>query len=219
MSRTRVIYLSVLAVIFLILLGIVVYYLIYGRIFADSPYGVEADRQNKSWDVDSDGKNEVISLIKYQNGSNNNFILAAADDDGKNYSLNLVGFESEIGFCKNNELVPVEQDKIICLSGYVGVHSENIQLVTFDGTDLKPIQFENNESRENRITSDAPNFGFTDSNNDNLKELYIDNRNYEEDPTLDILRSYYYFIDGAFRYNRVESIHNNEQTNGDGRIN
>ena len=218
MIRTRAIYLSVLAVIFLFLFGIVIYYLIHGRIFADSPYGTETERQNRSWDVDSDGNKEAVSAIKYRSDSKTNFILAVTDNN-KNYSLNLTGFESEISFCKDNELVTIEQNKIICISGYVGVHSENIQLIVFDGSNLKPMLFVNNGSEENRITSDAPNFGFTDVNNDNSSELYVDNRDYEKDPVLDTLRSYYYFINGAFRYNNVESIHNEEQINGDGRIN
>lgn len=214
MSRTRVIYLIIFATFFLILLAIVVYYLIYSRIFADSTSGLEISRQSKNWDVDSDDHKEAVSLAKYQNGSKNTFRLIVAKDNGKNYSLELTGFESEVGFCKDNELIPIEQFKIICLSGYVGVHSQNIQLLLFDGTNLKPIQFKNSESSENRITSDVPNFAFTDLNNDNLNELYIDNRDYEKDPVLDILRSYYYFIDGVFRYNNVESIHINEQTGG-----
>lgn len=219
MSRTRVIYLSVLAVIFLILLGIAVYYLIYSRILADSSYGTEIERQSRNWDIDSDGKKETVSIIKYSSSSKNNFILTATDDDSRNYSLGLIGFESDASFCKDNELVSINHTNVVCLSGYVGVHSENIQLIEFDGKNLKPIYFFNNESNENHIASDSPMFGFIDINGDNLAEFYVDNRDYDKDPVLDILRSYYYFIDGVFRYHNVESIYNEEQTSGDGRIN
>lgn len=218
MIRTRVIYLSVLAVFLLILLGVLIYYFIHGRIFADSPYGTEINRQSRDWDLNSDGMKESISVIKYQSGSKNNFILALVTNN-KNYSLSLTGFEDEISFCPNNELVSVGREQIVCLSGYVGVHSENIQLIKFDGTNLNPVHFINNGSDENNIYSDAPIFGFADTNNDNLVDFYVDNRDYDNNPVLDTLRSYYYFIDGAFRFNNVESIHYNEQISGDGRIN
>lgn len=219
MSRTRVIYLSVLAGFLLVLLAIVIYYLIHGRIFADSLSGTEIARQSRSWDLNSNGVEESVFVIKYRNGSRNNFILTVIATNNKKYSLNLSGFEDEVSFCPGNELVTIDQQKVICLSGYVGVHSENIQLVEFNGVTLKPIRFLNDESVQDNIFSDAPAFGFKDVNNDNLIEFYTDNRNYDKDPVLDTLRSYYYFIDGAFRFNNVESIHYNEQISGDGRIN
>ena len=191
MSRTRVIYSLLFAVIFLILLLIIIYFLINGRIFADSPYGTEMSRLDRSFDLNSDGKVETVSVVRYKNNAKDNFILSVVDKGGKIYSFNLVGFESEVTFCKANELIANLQDKIICLRGYVGVHSENIQLVTFNGRSLLPIDFSNDGLEVDRITSDAPNFGFKDLNNDNMVEMYVDNRDYEKDPTLDILRSYY----------------------------
>lgn len=219
MSRSRVVNLSVLAAIILILLGAVFYYYLHGRIFADSFYGSEISRQNKNWDVDSDGEAETVSVIKYQNGSKNNFILAVVNQNGKSFSLQLTGFESEVDFCKDNEFILLGQNKAICLWGYVGAHSENIQLITYNGASYLPVQFINNDSTEDRITSDSPGFGFNNLNSNSTAEMYVDNRNYDADPTLDILRSYYYFIDGVFRYNRVESIHYSGQSSGDGSIN
>lgn len=219
MNRTRLIYVLVLALVLLILLGIVVYYLVYGRILADSPYGTEVSRQSKSWDLDSSGQTEKVAVIKYQDGTKNSFVLSVIDSNNKNYNLNLEGFESEIAFCAENELISLDQDKLICLDGYVGAHSQNIQLVVFNGSSLKPVRFVGNETDQSQITSDAPNFGFIDLNGDALQELFVDNRDYDKDPTLDILRSYYYFRDGSFKFDHLDYIHNNEQTNGDGRIN
>jgi hypothetical protein len=70
-----------------------------------------------------------------------------------------------------------------------------------------PLSFKNDDSTQNRIISDVPSFGFLDLNKDNLDEFYVDNRNYEKDPTLDIFRSYYYFREGIFVYDHTEEIH------------
>ena len=218
MNRAKLVYFIIFGSLLLLTLALVVYYLLNGQISADTFRGVEMARQEKSWDVDFDGAAETVSVIKYRNGSKNQFEIAVLDQNNKHYSMKLSGFEDDISYCPENELIPIGQRNYICIRGYVGVHSENIQLVVFEGTAIWPVKFKN-DFEQDHLVSDAPNFAFANLNNDNLVDFYIDNRNYEKDPTLDIFRSYYYFIEDAFVYNHVDEMHFDQKLEEQGKIN
>lgn len=219
MTKPKIVYVSVIVAMFVVLLAILSYYILRAKIFADSPYGQEVTRQNRILDLDSDGNNEAVSLVKYSKGKDYNFILTATKDNGGNYSALLDGFESDASYCSVSELVLFEQEKFICINGYVGAHSQNIQFLSLRENNLKPVQFINNNLKQNRITSDEPNYSLIKDNHGDNVGISIDNRNYDKDPTLDIIRSYYYFREDAFVFDRSELIDNSNQLNRQGAIN
>lgn len=216
MIKTRTIYLSILAVVFLILLAILLYYALKTGIFADSPHGQEINRQDRIWDLDGNNFNEKVSLVKYNDNSKADFVLNVVDKNNKNHSITLDGFESETSFCRNNEKIQIGQKTFICISGYVGAHSQNIQLISFEDGKLTAATFVDNDSSQNRVSSDAPNFGFINSGE--KTGIYIDNRNYDKDPTLDIIRSYYYFKEDAFVFDHSEEINYSNESAQKGTI-
>jgi len=219
MIKPKIVYISVLVLIFFILLAVLLYYLVRAKIFADSPYGQEVARQVRSWDIDFDGNNENVSLVKYNNGRENNFILMLTKDNGSKYSIVLDGFESDTSYCSDSEITIFGQERLICINGYVGAHSQNMQFLLLRDDTLKPVEFINNDSSQNRIASDQPAYSLLKDENGGNIGISIDNRNYDKDPTLDIIRSYYYFKEDAFIFDHSEVIDNLNELNQQGTIN
>lgn len=219
MIRPRNIYIIISLVLTLILILILAYYVYFKRILADSIYGLEISKITKQVDINNDGAAEAIILSQYKKGDKDIFIV---DYESKinDSQVKLAGFESGADFCADSFPKINLNDQIICIYGFVGVHSQNIQLFQIVDRQLEPLNIVNQESKLTNIFSDVPKFGFEDLNHDGNLYLYIDNRNYDLDPVLDSWRSYYYFKDGEFIFDHKIALQEGiETSNQQGKIN
>ena len=205
MTKPRTIYTITFILIALILLLTAGYYLFFKRILADSIYGPEVSQIAKQIDLNNDGTNEALILSNHRKNSENRFFLDYKTKR-ENSRLELTGFESSASFCSDPTPKINSQTRIICLTDFVGAHSQNIELVNLINNQLAAINFLKEGSKSINIYSDAPNFGFKDLNRDGNLVFYLDDRNYDLDPTLDSWRSYYYFKDGEFIFDHAVSL-------------
>ena len=219
MKRSRLIGVVILIAAAVLLVGVLVYSLVYKKILADSIYGNEIDRISRQFDVDNDGLNENITILIYQKDSKNQFYLEVNHTKKSTVRLQLSGFENEANFCPEAFPQFNQPGRLICVFGPVGAHSENIELISYQlqTNQLTPTIFNLDQSKSDNIASDAPLFGFE---NNNRLEFYVENRNYDADPTLDSLRSYYYFKDDEFLFDKTVPLVGGElNSNQEGKIN
>lgn len=219
MIRPRTLYIIISSALILILVLVLAYYVYFKRILADSIYGTEISRIVRQVDINNDGANEAIILSQYKKGNKDIFII---DYESKrnDSQIELEGFESAADFCPDPFPKVSPNKQIICTYGFVGAHSQNIQLFKIADNELKPIKIVNQGLKLNNISSDAPKFGFEDLNQNGNLYFYIDDRNYDLDPTLDSWRSYYYFRDGEFIFDHKIALQGGMETsNQQGKIN
>ena len=219
MIRPRIIYIIISSVLILILISVLAYYIYFKRILADSIYGTETGKVTKQVDINNDGVNEAIILSQHKKGNKDIFII---DFKSKNNDsqLELMGFESGADFCPDPFPKINSNKQIICTSGFVGAHSQNIQLFQIVNDQIEPIKIVNQESKSVNISSDAPKFGFEDLNHNGNLYFYVEDRNYDFDPTLDSWRSYYYFKDDEFIFDHKVALQGGiETSNQQGKIN
>ncbi|OQB05714.1 MAG: hypothetical protein BWY19_00847 [bacterium ADurb.Bin212] len=154
-------------------------------------------------DFDKDGTKEKLVLRSYQ--QDNRFSNYISLEKGLFYKREkeLVGFEDDLVFCPQKSFEN-RSENIICVFGEVGVHSENIQFLDFDNFNYIKFIDEDGRRRDN-ITFDAPYFNF-ETDPDKGDVVYFDSRNYEADPLVDIIRSYYYLDNTVFKFLHKEFI-------------
>lgn len=219
MIRPRTIYLIISLVLILILLLTLSYYIYFKRILADTIYGTEISKITKQTDINNDGVNEAIILSQYKK-DNSDLFFVNYESRSSDSEIELSGFESVVDFCPDPFPTISPDKRIVCLYGYVGVHSQNIQLFQIIDNQLEILYIVNQESKLSNIFSDAPKFGFEDLNQSANLYFYIDNRNYDLDPTLDSWRLYYYFKDGEFVFDHKIALQGGiESSNQQGKIN
>lgn len=119
----------------------------------------------------------------------------------------LIGYESS---AKITQFISgSNQKKLIEVSSYVGVHSENRQYFYLKN-DLCPknIIFEKNDELSYNISSDEPNFILHSDDKGNILDLIVENRNWDADPLLETVRDIYVFDNEnlKFKYARSENF-------------
>lgn len=117
-------------------------------------------------------------------------------------SIELKGFETDVELCKKRSVNLGTKDHL-CVEGVVGVHSKNIQLINSET--LVPLNFyTENAAKSLSITSDVPSISFSSAERDPI--LYIDNRNYDLDPVVNIIRSYYDYKNDGYYFDKAENL-------------
>ena len=219
MIRPRTIYIIISSVLILILILVLSYYVYFKRILADTIYGSEISKITKQIDINNDGINEAIILYQYKKDSKDIFVIDY-ESKSSDTKIELKGFELGADFCPDPFPKVNPNNQIVCTYGFVGAHSQNIQLFQVINDKLEIIKIANQESKFDNISSDAPKFGFEDLNQNGNLYFYLEDRNYDLDPTLDSWRSYYYFKDGEFIYDHKVSLQGGiETSNQQGKIN
>lgn len=124
---------------------------------------------------------------------------------GRSY-LNLSGFETEAMPCHSRGIQFSLNSKSICLTGNVGVHSMNLQIITVSSK-LAPVKYEMDGILRENVTSDLPLFKFVDDG----VEVY--NRDYDSDPlTKAIKDTYLRNSSGNFVFDKKEHIEYDNQS-------
>jgi hypothetical protein len=174
---------------------------LYGRISADEsvPEGKVISSKTTDLDLDGDGKKENIQINKYQNGESFDFYLQIKKPFYSYEMQRLSGFEEEADFCENPTIDIGGGERLLCITGYVGVHSQNIQFIGYDGN-IKIIPFIKDDKALLSVYSDAPKFEITDENSGQSAKICLMNRNYDMDPLIDTIRECYYFSGERFIY-------------------
>lgn len=192
---------ALFALIFLALaVSLSVVYL-YGRISADEsvPEGKVISSKTADLDLDGDGKKENIQINKYQNGRRLDFYLQIKQPFYGYEMQRLSGFEEEADFCENPTIDIGSDKKLLCITGFVGVHSQNIQFIRYKGS-IEIISFEKDDEALLSVYTDAPIFETTDENSGQSAKICLMNRNYDMDPLVDTIRECYYFSGERFIY-------------------
>lgn len=154
-------------------------------------------------DINNDRNNEKITLTVYEQDSKYRSFLSILSNHFKKSEIELTGFEEDLTFCPTTFIEHNSTGLIVCLFGEVGVHSENIQFVNLNTLNFISIINNSGESLKN-ISCDLPYFNLVEK--EGMEQFYLDNRNYDKNPLVDIIRSYYYLDNGVFRYLKTEQI-------------
>src|SRR3989339_907218 len=174
---------------------------LYGRISADEsvPGGKIVSSKTTQSELNGDGRAEQIEINKYQNGERYDFYLLIKKPFYGYETQRLSGFEEEIDFCENPTVGIGNNMSLLCLTGYVGVHSQNIQLIGYDSS-IKNIPFRKNDKALLSVYSDAPKFEISDQDSNQPAKVCLMNRNYDLDPLVDTTQDCYYFSEERFIY-------------------
>lgn len=138
-------------------------------------------------------------LQKYQNGYDSIWILSESNF-WQVKRLRIDGFEDLAAVC-SRPTFQIDSKNFLCLSGYVGAHSENVVMVELNK--FVPIAFADDENIGYNIISDAPYFVF---NTASPRKLIVDMRNYDKNPLIDSIRSYYKWNGMRFVFDKSEEI-------------
>ena len=156
-----------------------------------------------SWKIDGQTRNFVIETKK-----NNNITTHTLKEKrffGHLVPIKLEGFEAEVSTCstyKDGNILKL--DNVICLTGDVGVHAQNLELIEVTNDGFRVINFNDRESNQANIISDVPNFGFQDKGGEKI--VYSDYRDYDNDPLHSAIRKYFKLKDSKFVFDRQVNI-------------
>jgi len=220
-SDSKFVYYLFIGIAITALIIALLYFIFNDGIFADENFnrGEVIDQISYSYNFDKTSDDEEILISKYKKDNSYDFYLEI-NNKPRQYLL-LEGFESDVTFCEQ-EILEIDSDNCaVCVTGFVGAHSKNLQLIKYNNYQLSFYQFTKEGVSTNNIYSDSPNFGFYDFTSDSKLDLIIDYRNYDKNPLEDIERMYYYFnTDNGFIYDGFEEINQSSSIiNGQGQIN
>ena len=191
-----------LAISFLIVFSITVcvtaVYL-YGRISADedNPNGTLTTLETIKVDFYGDGREETVELEKYQSRGVSTFYIKV-DKPVIGFELKkLSGFEDDVKFCPQQMINASGSQKLICLFGDVGVHSQNIQLISYE-SGIKIIPFVDGERSLLSVYTDAPKFDIKNAASERAAAVCLFDRDYDKDPLIDTIEICYYFSGESF---------------------
>lgn len=199
-----------------------IYYVVNRGIFADyfSDRGELVDQLVYEYDLDGAGDNETILVSKYRQ-EDREYDYYLEIKGRSDLALKLEGFENDITFCEKEVLQIDTDNTAICVNGFVGVHSKNMQMIRYHQSKIEFFNFIKGDNQSNHIFSDSPSFEFRDYNNNQRLDLIVDLRDYDNNPLYDVDRMYYYFdTDFGFVYEMTEKIDQSENSlNVQGQIN
>jgi len=114
--------------------------------------------------------------------------------------LKLSGFENEVLFCPDFSTLKLNDD-VVCLTGFVGAHSQNLQLVSIKDGDLGTVSFLTNGGNEaENIMSDLPKMRVIDYNEDGKDDIMVYNRNYDKDPLANSIVGTFEYEEGKYKF-------------------
>lgn len=156
-----------------------------------------------SWKIDGQTRNFVIETKK-----NNNTTIHTLKEKrffGHLAPIQLEGFEAEVSTCNTHKDGNIlKLDNVICLTGDVGVHAQNLEFIKVTNNGFQIVKFEDKESDQANIISDVPNFGFQDKGGEKI--VYSDYRDYDDDPLYSAIRKYFKLKDSRFVFDRQVNI-------------
>ncbi len=124
----------------------------------------------------------------------------------KSYPLS--NFRENANFCPVSIFSPsTAQADLICVTGDAGVHSQQIEIFRYEGKGISPLQFTDNSNvKTDTLVSDAPKFQLSDYNNDGKVDVISENRNYDKNPVMDVVRYYYKYESSKFVFDKQEKV-------------
>ena len=195
---------------FLVVIMIIGYFLYSNIVGADPIVGETGDSRILDF-AGNIGKKQIF--VKFRAKGNSEIIVKKSLSSY--CSQKLSGFEDS---AKIGSLINTGNDlKLIEISGFVGVHSENRAYYLL-GDDLcpKPIIFVKKDMIVYNIYSDQPSFKLQDFDGDGFVDLATEYRNYDKNPLIDGIREIYLYNPQkqSFGYNRSE-FYQQEGTNSE----
>lgn len=158
-----------------------------------------------SEDFNNDGKQEKVVLTSYKKGDSYSAYISGDNKLLSKREGELSGFEDDLAFCRIKD-ISLGGDSAICIFGEVGAHSENVQVIRW--SDFSPFDFvDQSGAHHANISCDVPNFDFDYTSKQKLK-IYFDNRDYDKNPLVDIIRTHYYLENNAFKFDQSERLSN-----------
>ena len=183
--------------ILIIIIFLFVFFVIYKSVNAEDETAVIS---KKSISATIRGEKQIFTIEKLQENDNSiKTRLIYQTSPMSKLSVDLVGFEDGVLPCKTSEgYLGDEYRDILCLTGDVGVHSQNLSMIRVLDNKLEPVYFKNGADKLVNITSDVPNIQIKDYNNDGKNELVVGSRDYDNDPTINSIQNVYVLKDGVF---------------------
>ena len=137
------------------------------------------------------GKKTVdLTLNKRLEQGESEYFLRYKINYFRSSDLVLEGFEDEILPCNFKEINIDKQDNGLCLTGLVGAHSQNIQIIHLLKDKLYPVDFVSDNDRSPNIYSDLPEIKVKNENN--ITVIDLKNRDYDNNPLIDYNEIRYY---------------------------
>lgn len=162
--------------------------------------------QKTQYELKLNDKKWSIALLNYNKDNNHEYYISYKKSFFESKKIRIDGFEDNISLC-NQSVVHLEEGDAICLTGNVGVHGQNLVLLLAKSNELYPVQFtDQQKNSQNNLISDQPNIIIKDFKNDNLLEIAAENRDYDKDPLVDVIRTYYRQDGGRFVFDSAVNI-------------
>ena len=209
---------TIVAIVLMSIFGL--YYLFNSGVFADDTFvaGKPETQLDHSEDVDGDGDAEKISLLTYKVDEEKIFILEIRDSIFSKRRLVLENFEIDLRFCNSPMIDANEKGRYICVVGFVGMHSERVEVIKFSNNSFKKIYFQRDNLLSDNMISDAPNV-IVDNKDEGSVKICVDNRNYDKNPLLDFFRTCYILNDkNELLFESISSETMREDTEAEGAI-
>lgn len=159
----------------------------------------------KTYSIEIGNKFAKIKIETYSNAEGfSSYIIK------KNLShiekMKLTGFEHNINFYKETSS-NIDGQELLLLFGDVGVHAQNIQVISIADDKIKTVKMKENKNFFDNMVTDVPHYLVEN----NMRQLTIDSRDYDKDPTMFSKRSIYIWQNGQFVFDRVEDFSYNEE--------
>lgn len=188
--------------------SVLLFFLITVFLFVYNQNGIKADselgilKSEKEFNIFLKNKNVKFSIKSYfKNGSNKNYLFSEASLF-KVKKIELLGFEEDVNLCSKSTL-ELGREEGICLVGDVGAHSQNI---AFLNTNMSLLKIHEAGNELYSIVSDLPSYQITDYNSDGSDDLIIYNRDYDKNPLVDSIKSYYLWAGDGYAFDKAENV-------------
>lgn len=159
----------------------------------------------KTYNIEIGNKFAKIKIETYSNAEGfSSYIIKKSFNHIE--KLKLTGFEHDINFYKERS-TNVDGQELLLLSGDVGVHAQNIQIIKIVDGKIKTVKIEENNNLLDNVVSDVPSFAVEDD----MRTLTVDLRDYDKDPTMFSKKNFYKWKNGRFVFDRVEDFSYNEE--------
>lgn len=168
---------------------------------------IDSNLSRKSeYKLELNGKEQFLVLLGYKKDNSYQYDVSYKKSFFESKKIRIDGFEDNISLC-NQSVVHLEEGDAICLTDNVGVHGQNLVLLLAKNSELYPVQFtDQQKNSQNNLISDQPNIIIKDFKNGNLLEIAAENRDYDKDPLVNVIRTYYRQDGGRFVFDSAVNI-------------